>query len=161
MGRIMVNLTDPNSYPPGGRTWAVAFIGTAGDLPLMTANEEGLFPEPSPVLRIFGDSDNNYLDRDTTPSWPVDSGGVSVWETQRGESAAEAGVKGGGRASGTADVSFDVDGEGVMSYTATIDVDASPSDVQAALRMLGGLLEEVEISLDDGTNRARNGGDRG
>ncbi|CAN0495306.1 unnamed protein product, partial [Scytosiphon promiscuus] len=42
VGHLMVNLTDPNSYPLGGRTWAVAFIGTAGDLPLLEVNGEGL-----------------------------------------------------------------------------------------------------------------------
>ncbi|CAN0107698.1 unnamed protein product, partial [Hapterophycus canaliculatus] len=42
VGKLMVNLTDPNTYPPGGRTWAIAFVGTAGDLPMLSADGEGL-----------------------------------------------------------------------------------------------------------------------
>lgn len=69
---------------------------------------------------------------------------------------------GGGSASGTADLAFDADGDGVLSEVSevvTVNVDASTSEVQAALRALGGLLEEVEVSSESGTQRARNGGD--
>lgn len=155
----MVNLTDPNSYRPGGRTWTVAFVGTAGDLPLLAANGEGLLPGPSSVSRVLGDSYNNQSDEDNVAYWPTDSAAIAVWEVQRGESAAEAEAKGGGRATGTVDLEFDTDGDGTVSESVTVSVDSSPSEVQVALRALGGLLEEVEVSLDDGTHRARNGGD--
>lgn len=80
----MVNLTNPNSYPPGGRTWAVAFIGTAGDLPLLVADGTGLLPEPSPVSRTLASSDGyNLPDEDTTAYWPTDSATITVWEAHR------------------------------------------------------------------------------
>lgn len=85
MGRLMVNLTDPNSYPPGGRTWAVAFVGTAGDLPLLTADGGGLIPDPSPFSRTV-DADhgyNNYANEETIAYWPTDWATISVWEAQR------------------------------------------------------------------------------
>ncbi len=68
---------------------------------------------------------------------------------------------GGGHASGTVDLVFDVGGDG--AYDASVDmvtvgVDASASEIEAALRTLGGLLEEVEVSIDTGSHRARNGG---
>lgn len=85
VGRLMVNLTDPNSYPPGGRTWAVAFIGMAGDLPLLTAEGGELLPEPSAVSRTLqtGDGYNSYPDEDIIAYWPSDSAAISVWESQR------------------------------------------------------------------------------
>lgn len=85
VGRLMVNLTNPNSYPPGGRTWAVAFIGTAGDLPLLVADGEGLLPEPSPVSRTLQGSGgyNNLPDEETIAYWPTDSAAISVWEAHR------------------------------------------------------------------------------
>lgn len=85
MGRLMVNLTDPNSYPPGGRTWAVAFIGTAGDLPMLMADGGELLPEPGAVSRTLqtGDGYNNYPDEETIAYWPTDSAAISVWESQR------------------------------------------------------------------------------
>lgn len=81
----MVNLSDPNTYPPGGRTWAVAFIGTAGDLPMLVADGEGLLPDPFSVSRTLNtDGDyNNYTDEETVAYWPVDSAAISVWEAQR------------------------------------------------------------------------------
>lgn len=82
VGRLMVNLTDPNTHPPGGRTWAIAFVGTAGDLPMLTADGEGLLPDPSRVSRTL-DADGNYTDEDTIAYWPVDSAAISVWEAQR------------------------------------------------------------------------------
>lgn len=157
----MVNLTDPNSYPLGGRTWAVAFIGTAGDLPLLEANGEGLLPEPSPVSRMLGNGYSNHTEEETVAYWPTDEAVITVWEAQRGESAAEAKTKGGGRASGTVDLTFDVDGDGVASQTATVSVNSSASEVQEALRALGGLLEAVTVSTDKGMYRARNGGEGG
>lgn len=68
---------------------------------------------------------------------------------------------GGGRASGTVDLAFDADGDETLeaSETATVDVDASASDVQAALRAIGGFLEDVDVSSDTGLQRARNGGE--
>lgn len=59
------------------------------------------------------------------------------------------------------DIVFDADGDEVweLSETVTVDVDASASDVQAALRALGGFLEDAEVSLDTGIQRARNGGE--
>lgn len=155
----MVNLTDPNSYPLGGRTWAVAFIGTAGDLPLLEVNGEGLLPEPSPVSRTLSNVYNNHTEEESMAYWPTDAGAITVWEAQRGESAAEAQTKGGGRASGTVDIAFDVDGSGLVSQTATVSVNSSASEVQDALRALGGLLQEVNVSTDDGVYRARNGGE--
>lgn len=155
----MVNLTDPNSYPLGGRTWAVAFIGTAGDLPLLEANGEGLLPEPSPVSRTLSNVYNNHTEEETMAYWPTDAAAITVWEAQRGESAAEAQTKGGGRASGTVDLAFDVDGDGLASQTATVSVDSSASEVQDTLRALGGLLQEVNVSTDNGVYRARNGGE--
>lgn len=154
----MVNLTDPNSYPLGGRTWAVAFIGTAGDLSLLEVNGEGLLPEPSPVPRTLGTGYNNYASDTTMAYWPTDAAVVTVWEAQRGESVAEAQTKGGGRASGTVGITFDVDGDGEDSQTATVSVNATASEVQEALRELGGLLQGVSISADSGVHRARNGG---
>lgn len=91
VGRLMVNLTDPNSYQPGGRTWSVAFVGTAGDLELMTADAARLLPSPSYFAR--GESENNgYADDDDDDDgsiayWPVDSATITVSETQRGEAA--------------------------------------------------------------------------
>lgn len=81
----MVNLTNPNSYPPGGRTWAVAFVGTAGDLPMLVADGVGLLPEPSPVSRTVQGSDNynDLPDEDTIAYWPTDSAAISVWEAHR------------------------------------------------------------------------------
>lgn len=81
----MVNLTNPNSYPPGGRTWTVAFIGTAGDLPLLVADGAGLLPEPSPVSRTQQGSDNynNLPDEETVAYWPTDSAAITVWEAHR------------------------------------------------------------------------------
>lgn len=68
---------------------------------------------------------------------------------------------GGGSASGTVDLAFDADGDGTLeaSETATVHVDASASDVQAALRALGGFLDDVDVSSDSGLQRARNGGE--
>lgn len=69
---------------------------------------------------------------------------------------------GGGSASGTVDLAFDADGDGVLSDVSevvTVDVQASASEVQEALRALGGLLDGVEVSLDSGIRRARNGGE--
>lgn len=85
VGRLMVNLTNPNSYPPSGRTWAVAFIGTAGDLSMLVADGAGLLPEPSPVSRTLQGSDNynNLPDEDTIAYWPTDSAAISVWEAHR------------------------------------------------------------------------------
>lgn len=68
---------------------------------------------------------------------------------------------GGGRASGVVDLAFDANADGVSedSETVTVGVDASDSEVQTALRALGGLLLEVEVSVDAGAQRARNGGE--
>lgn len=82
----MVNLTDPNSYQPGGRTWSVAFVGTAGDLDLMTADGAGLLPSPSSFARDVGAEENDY-DDETVAYWPVDSATITISETQRGETA--------------------------------------------------------------------------
>ena len=155
----MVNLTDPNSYPLGGRTWAIAFIGIAGDLPLLEANGEGLLPEPSPVSRTLSNGYSNYTEEETVAYWPTDAAVITVWEAQRGESAAEAQTKGGGRASGTVDLTFDVGSDGVISQTATVSVNSSASEVQEALRALGGLLQDVNVSADNDVYRARNGGE--
>ena len=59
------------------------------------------------------------------------------------------------------DLAFDVGGDG--AYDASVDVvtvaiDAGALEVQDALRALGGLLDEVEVSIDTGSQRARNGG---
>lgn len=70
----MVNLTDPNSYAPGGRTWVVAFVGTAGDLALLEANGKGLLPDPSSV---------SHTDEDAIAYWPTDSAAITVWEVHR------------------------------------------------------------------------------
>lgn len=158
VGRVMVNLTDPTSYTPGGKTWSVAFIRTAGDLPLLEANGEGLLPEASSSARLNGNKYNDYPNEDFIAYWPTDSAEISVWEAQRGESVAEGEANGGGLASGTVDLVFDADGDGVSSETVTVDVGASASELQAALRTLGGLLDGVEVSGDDGIQRARNGG---
>lgn len=155
----MVNLTDPNSYPLGGRTWAVAFIGTAGDLPLLEVNGEELLPEPSPESRTLSNGYVNDTEEKTMAYWPADAAAITVWEAQRGESAAEAQTKGGGRASGTVEVTFDVDGEGLVFQTATVSVNSSASEVQEALRALGGLLQDVHVSTGNGVYRARNGGE--
>lgn len=68
---------------------------------------------------------------------------------------------GGGRASGTLDLAFDANADGLSegSEAVTVGVDASASEVQTALRALGGLLQEVEVSVDASTQRARNGGE--
>lgn len=158
MGKVMVNLTDPNSYPPGGRTWAIAFIGTAGDLPLLKADGGSLHPESSSISHTLRDGDNFFADEDTIAYWPYDSATVTVREAQRGESLAEAETRGGGRASGTVDIIFNVDGTGRWFDSATINVTSSASDVQAALRAMGGFLTEVEVSVESGMQRARNGG---
>lgn len=159
MGRVMVNLTDPSSYPPGGRTWAIAFIGTAGDLPLLTADGGSLLPESSTISRTLRDGYNNFADEDTIAYWPYDPATVTVREAQRGESLVKAETWGGGRAAGNVHIAFDVDGDGVVSDTATIRVDSSAPDVQAALRALGGFLAGVEVSVESGMQRARNGGE--
>lgn len=86
----MVNLTDPNSYQPGGRTWAVAFVGTAGNLELMTANAATLMPSPSLSSTTAGDADNVYSDDESVAFWPVDSAAITISEVQGGESAAAA-----------------------------------------------------------------------
>lgn len=67
----------------------------------------------------------------------------------------------GGTASGTVDILFDADGDGIWkdTETVTIDVQASAVEVQAALRALGGFLVDIEVSLDSGLQRARNGGE--
>lgn len=67
---------------------------------------------------------------------------------------------GGGRASGTVDLVFDANANGLSeaSEEVTVDVGASASEVQAALRALGGLLQDVEVSVDASAQRARNGG---
>lgn len=85
-----------------------------------------------------------------------------VYVSCRGESAEEAQLRhGGGRASGTVDLAFDANADGVPegSEAVTVGVGASASEVQTALRTLGGLLEEVEVSVDAGAQRARNGGE--
>lgn len=68
---------------------------------------------------------------------------------------------GGGGASGTVDLAFDANGNGLSeaSEAVAVGVDASGSEVQTALRALGGFLQEVEVSVDAGTSRARNGGE--
>lgn len=68
---------------------------------------------------------------------------------------------GGGRASGSVNLAFDTDANGLSegSEAVTFAVDASASVVQTALRALGGLLREVEVSVDTGAQRARNGGE--
>lgn len=158
VGRVMVNVTDPQYYTPGGKIWSVAFIGTAGDLPLLEANGEGLLPEPSSSTRLNGNKYNDYPNEDLIAYWPTDSAEISVWEAQRGESVAEGEANGGGLASGTVDLVFDADRDVDSSETMSVDVGASASEVQAALRTLGGLLDGVEVSEDDGMQRARNGG---
>ena len=67
---------------------------------------------------------------------------------------------GGGRASGSVDLAFDADANGLTegSEAIVVSVDASASEVQTALRALGGLLQEVDVSVDTGAQRARNGG---
>lgn len=159
MGKVMVNLTDPNSYPPGGRTWAIAFIGMAGDLPLLKADGGSLLPESSTISHNSRDGYNSFAEEDTIKHWPYDSATVTVREAQRGESLAEAETRGGGRASGTVDITFSVDGDGVVSDSATISVNATASDVQVALRALGGFLAKVEVSVESGMQRSRNGGE--
>ena len=160
MGRVMVNLTSPNSYPHGGRTWAIAFIGIAGDLPLLVADGEGLLPKPSKISRTLADGDyNSYPGEDTLAYWPSDSAALTVREAQRGESLAEAEARGDGRASGTVDITFDIDGDGVAPETVTISVHTSGSEVQAALLALGGFLAGIEVSTDFSKQRARNGGE--
>lgn len=69
-------------------------------------------------------------------------------------------LHGGGSASGTVDLAFDVNANGLYEdfETVTVGVSASASEVQTALRALGGLLQEVEVSVDAGAQRARNGG---
>lgn len=68
---------------------------------------------------------------------------------------------GGGKASGSVDLAFDANENGLSegSEAVTVSVDASASEVQTALRALGGLLQEVEVSVDAGAQRARNGGE--
>lgn len=68
---------------------------------------------------------------------------------------------GGGRASGTVDLAFDANANGLseVSESVTVSVEASASEVQTALRALGGLLQEVEVSAETGAQRARNGGE--
>lgn len=80
----------------------------------------------------------------------------------RGESAEEAQLRhGGGKASGSVDLAFDANANGLSegSEAVTVGVDASVSEVQTALRALGGLLQEIEVSVDAGAQRARNGGE--
>lgn len=167
MGRVMVNVTDPNTYPPGGRTWAIAFVGTAGDIPLLAADGAGLLPSPSAFSRATTDNDVRSDDMEegdvSVAYWPTDSASVTVSETLRGESSAAAAPEGHGTASGTVDVAFDVDGDGISSgdEVVTVAVGANSSEVQAAFRALGGLLEEVEVAIEDGgIPRARNGGEK-
>lgn len=60
------------------------------------------------------------------------------------------------------DLTFDVGGDGAYDAlvdVVTVGVDASASEVQAALRTLGGLLEGVEVSIETDSHRARNGGE--
>lgn len=97
------------------------------------------------------------LPDECTPLFPL-----SVYDSCRGESAEEAQMRhGGGKASGSVDLAFDANENGLSegSEAVTVSVDASASEVQTALRALGGLLQEVEVSVDAGAQRARNGGE--
>lgn len=156
----MVNLTDPNTNPPGGRTWAVAFVGTAGDLPLMIVDGSMLLPATAPS--VDGVDGMDYSESRSTADWPPDPARITVSEVQRGESEAatyalEAEQ---GLASGTVRIAFDADGDSTYSAgeTVTVGVRANASTLQKALRSLEGALANVEVELDDGFQRARNGG---
>lgn len=159
----MVNLTGPNSYPPGRRAWSVAFVGTAGDLPLMMVDDAGLLPSGglSAAAVNHPGQVNTTINR---AAWPPDAARIVVSEVQRGETvaAAQRAGSGEGLASGTAGISFDADVDGTISpnETVTVDVGANASVLQEALRSIGGLLGDVEVSVDRSAQRARNGGER-
>lgn len=162
VGRVMVNITDPNSYLPGGRTWAIAFVGIVGDLPLITADGRELLPAAVPYAPYVEGMGGTESVEDAVAFWPPDAASITVSELQRGESVAAASEVGPKerRASGTVDVMFDADGSGSITTDerVTVAVGANESTVQKALCSMGGLLDEVEVSVDDGSRRARNGG---
>lgn len=160
VGRVKVDLNDRSSNSVEEQTWMIAFVGTAGNLPLLIANGQALLPKPSQGSGTDSGNDGNYPIGDIVAHWPPDPATISVWESQRGESEAEAQIRGGGLAWGTVEFVFDTNRDGVSSETVTVSVEADAQEVQVALRALGGSLALVEVSTDEGVHRARNGGKR-